>query len=80
MSLAHRIQAKLSEPRAQRLGRADLVAREPLRAGRKACFAVADLVTSLFFHVLQVKGTLSEDVNELTSQTISDSALSQRRT
>lgn len=58
---------------------AELVAREPLRAGRKACFAVADLVMSLVFHVLQVKGTLSEHVNELTAQTISDSALSQRR-
>ena len=58
---------------------AELVAREPLRAGRKACFAVADLVMSLVFHVQQVKGTLSEHVNELTAQTISDSALSQRR-
>ena len=59
---------------------AEVISKRPVRAGRKPGFEVFDLVMSLVFHVLQIKGNLSEHVNDLTSHIISDSALSQRRT
>ena len=58
----------------------ELLANLPSRVGRKPTFTVSDLVMSLVFHVLQFKGSLSDHVNDLTGQTMSDSAISQRRT